>query len=152
MPNVTLGALIDAVGDTLFTATGMRRLESYDELTEGIQPADLPLLQVYLESIQPVATGSSTDRTTFRGGGRHKTFTIYADLHAKQRGPSIAEEMAAAIDMCGAIVDVLEQQNTKPYFGEDAIKSFSWDAVRSQFQYANLLTMGFRFTITLHVY
>jgi hypothetical protein len=149
---ITIGAINNALTTTLFTATGLRRRQSYSELTESLQPADLPLLQVYFESISCDPSGA-TDRTSFQAAIRHKVLTFHADVYGKQRGPSIGEEMEAAIDACNAIVDVLETQNTD-YFGlgTDNIRAFSWEANRAVFNYGKHNYIGFRFIIIVHVY
>jgi hypothetical protein len=152
MGSITIAAINDAIATTLYTATGMRRKQSYDELTESLQPADLPLLQVYFESITCDPSGA-TDRTTFQAGVRHKVLTFHADVYGKIRGSGIGEEMKAALDICDAIVDVLENQDTN-YFGLglDDVRAFSWEANRAAFNYGKHTYIGFRFIITVHVY
>ena len=158
--NITFNQIVDAVETTLSAATTLVRSQSYDELTEGIQPGDCPLLQVYWESASPVSSDSSTDRRSFGGGGgdentplRDKAIIIHADYYATARS-HIAEDMAAVVNGVDALTDVLETQNTLPYFGLAGIKSFQWQATRVTFVYGDPQTpySGARFVITLRVY
>lgn len=160
MANITLNQIVDAVETTLSTATTLVRSQSYDELTEGIQPADCPLLQVYWESLSPVSTDSGTDRRSFGGGGgientplRDKAIVIHADYYARPRS-HIAEDMQAVVDGADALIDVLETQDTTPFFGLEGIKSFQWQATRVTFVYGDPQTpySGARFVITLRVF
>lgn len=146
--SITLAQICDAITDTLDNAVTVKRGESYDELTEGIQ--DLPTLQVYPESgIQ--SAGSSTDRFTMRGGIRQTEFVINADYYARQRS-HIGEDMEALVDGIDAITDVLEGQDEKPYFGLSGIMAFSWRWDRVTFIYADIQYMGARFAITVRVF
>jgi len=160
MATVTLAAIIDAVEDTLGAATGITRSQSYDELTEGVHGADTPLLQVYAEANSPVALGGTTapaDRSSFGGGSdkprRIKNYTIHADLYAQQR-KRIAEDMAVLVDAIDAIETVLENQDTKNYFGLSGIQSFAWSWTRVTFIYGDpqLSYAGARFVLLITVY
>jgi len=151
MMPVTIGQICNAVGNTLFTAAGMVRLENYDQLTEGINAGDTPLLQVYWQSLV-MDPDDETDRFSFQGGIRQKLFTIYADVHSRQRG-HLAEDNQALTDNVDALLDVLEQQNVKPYFGLDEIQAFKVSsAVRAQFPYAGVTTMGARIILDILVF
>ena len=168
MPNVTIGQICDAIESTLSAAAGINRTESYDELTEGINNADCPLLQVYWESFAMDPSGT-TDRSSFGGKGgveatpiRQKPIVIHVDLYASRRN-HLAQNMEATIDATDALLDVFEQQNVKPYFGllddagDYAIKAWSLDdARRVVFQYGSgtgqVLYSGARFILTVHIY
>jgi hypothetical protein len=168
MANVTIGEICDAIESTLSAAVGINRTESYDELTEGINNADCPLLQVYWESFGMDPSGS-TDRSSFGGRGgvensplRQKPIVIHVDLYASRRN-HLAQNMKAVVDATDAILNVFEQQDVKPYFGllddggGDAIKAWSLDdARRVIFQYGDgagqVNYSGARFILTIHVY
>lgn len=155
MSSVTLASVLDAVAETLSAAVTLApsgstdaRTQSYDELTEGMP--DTPALQVYPESgTQDIA--GSTDRTAFRGGVRQTEFIIHADYYANQRA-NIGEDMAALVNGIDAIQDVLEQQDTRPYFGLEGIQAFRWNWRRVTFDYAGVAYVGARFVITVRVF
>lgn len=150
MGNVTLGEICDAIEATLGAATGIQTTQSYDELKESLNKADLPLLQVYWESFDMDPSGD-TDATTFQGVVRQKRIVYHADLLAATRGPGLGQEMAKAVDIADAILDVFEEQDTS-FFGLDGIKSWSVSAIRGKFPYAAIDYLGVQFVITVHVY
>ena len=159
MANITLNAIVDAVSDTLGTATTLNRSQSYDELTENIP--DWPLLQVYWESFSPVSTDSGTDRRTFGGLGgdedtplRDKEIIVHADYYARPRS-HIDEDMKAVVDGADALLDILETVDVTPFFGLDGIKAWSLQsATRSTFIYNDPQTpyAGVRFVIAIRVF
>ena len=150
MGTLTLAQICDAIESTLGAATGMKTAQSYDELTESVGSADTPLLQVYPDNGDCDASGS-TDRTTFQGGKRQKYVMIHADLFARQRS-HLAEDMEVTVDMIDALIDILEQQDTKPYFDQDGIKAFSWRWERVTFPDAGVDLAGARFYIAVWIY
>ncbi len=148
---VTIVQIINAVADTLSAATGLDYTQSYDELSEGMQ--DTPTLQVYFDSFV-MDSASRNDRTTFQGRVRQKSLTIFADLYARQRS-HIGEDMAEFVPLVDAILDVFEQQDTKPYFGLAGIKSFGpVNCQRVTFTYGDpsVNYIGARFTIPILVW
>jgi len=148
MTSVNITTIMDAIETTLAGASGLTYTASYDELREGIN--DVPLLQIWAERGEQDAS-YETDRTTFAGGVRQTTFTVNCDLFVKQR-VDIAEDMAAVYPLLDAIVDVLEQQDTKPYFGETGIQAFhwSWDVV--MWEYGGAELVGARLQIIVRVF
>lgn len=146
---ITIAQICDAVEETLTASTEIVRSESYDELTEGINSADTPLMQVYPERGGADQMGTS-DRTTFGGGIRVKTYTIHVDYYARQRS-HIGLDMAKLVDGIDAIEEILEQQNSLPFFGLAGIKSFQWTWERVQFVYAGAAFMGARFSLIIRV-
>jgi hypothetical protein len=151
MPIITLAQICDAIEDTLDAATTLKRSQSYDELTDGVQ--DTPLLQVYPESGFQSA-GSSTDRYTFGGGGdpvRQTECVIHADYYARQRA-HIGEDMKALVDGIDAMQNIFEAQDRKPYFGLAGIEAFAWRWDRVQFEYSGVLYMAARFVLTVRVF
>lgn len=150
---ITLGQICNAIETTLAAATGMNRTESYDEITEGINAGDCPLMQVYWESIVIDPSGD-TDRTSFSGAIRHKSIVIHVDIYASQRG-NITDDMKRVVDIVDAMLDVFEVQNTKPYFGLTGIQAWHLDsATRTLFSYAgtNIAFAGARFILTITVF
>ena len=150
--SVTLAEICDAVEDTLAAAITVIRSESYDELTEGVHAADVPLLQVYPEAGLQDA-GGRTDRYTFQAGARQTEFTLHADYFARQRS-HIGLDMKALVNGIDALQNVLEAQDKKPYFGLDGIRAFSWTWSRVVFAYGDpqLAYMGARFVLLVRVF
>ena len=148
---ITLGEICDAIESTLSAATGMNRTQSYDEITEGINAGDCPLMQVYWESLVMDPSGG-TDRTSFQGGIRQKQITIHVDIYASQRG-NIKDDMKRTVDIVDTVLDVFEVQNKKPYFSLDGIQAFKVDsATRTLFNYAGVDFAGARFILSIWVY
>jgi len=149
--SITLAQICNAIQATLSAATGLTYTQSYDDLTEGVQ--DMPMLQVYWDSLSqdPGALVKGTERTTFKGGTRQTEIVVLADLYARQRA-HIGEDMGALLPLIDAIQNVLEQQDTKPYFSLDGLKAFKWIAQRVIFEYGDKKFMGARFTITVRVF
>ena len=147
---VTYLQIADAIADTLAAAAGLgtARVQSLDELTEGMN--DTPTLQVYLEEFGQNATGN-VDRSTFKGGVRQTDILIHADLYATPRA-HLGQDMADAVALVEQLQAILEAQDTKPYFGLEGIKAFSWTARRVNFDYAGQLFLGFRFMIRVRVF
>ena len=150
MSTVTIRAINDAIATTLGTATGMKVTHSYDELKEGIGPGDMPLLQVYFESID-CDKDVETERTTFQGKVRTKTLTYHADIYCRTRS-HIGEDMAKTLEMTDEVVDIFETLDIKEYFDLEGIKAFDWRADRVVFNYADAQYMGVRFVITITVF
>lgn len=148
--SITLAQILDAIEATLAAAPTLARSMSYDELTEGIN--DTPLLQVYPDSGNQDPAGN-TDRTTFKAGVRQTVLTINCDYYAQQR-KHIGEDMAALVDGIDAMTNIFEAQDTKPYFGLDGIRAFSWSWQRVTFEYGdpNIGYVGARFTLTIRVF
>lgn len=152
MADITIAQICDAIETTLGAAASIETTESYDELSDGVQSADTPLLQVYWENTE-CADDSGTDRTSFQGGVRVKAFLFHADLLARQRA-HIADDMKKVTEVAEEIQDILEgpAQSTKPYLGLDGIKAFRWRAERVQITYAGAPFMGARFMIWIWVF
>jgi len=150
--SITIAQICDAIESTLGAATGITRSQSYDELTESIPTGDTPLLQVYPETVRANATGE-TDRSSFRGGVRQTEIVILADLYAQQRR-HMGEDMEALVDGIDAIIDVIEDQDTKSYFGLAGIQAFSWRGERVTFVYGDAQQpyVGMRFYFTLRIF
>jgi len=149
--SITLAQICDAIESTLGAATILKRSESYDELSDGLQ--DLPMLQVYWEATTQSPPGG-TDRHTFGGSGapvRQSWITIYADYYARQRA-HLAEDMKSLVDGADEIQTILEAQDQKPYFNLDGIQAFSWEANRVTFDYAGVMYIAARFIIQVRVF
>jgi len=156
MAVIELGEIIDAVEATISTATGLKRAQSYDELTEQIPRGDLPLIQVWAPRGRCDPSTGGTERITMGGGGnprRMKYVRVFADLYAKVRG-NIGEDMKKSVEMIDATMDVLEAQNTAPFFGlaVDHIKAFDWEWDWMVLDYAGVEYSGARFQLELKLF
>ena len=149
---ITLMQVCDAVADTLEHAAGMTRTQSYNELTEGINSGDLPLLQVYFESFLMDQQDGLTDRTSFQAAVRQVPFLIRADVFATQRG-NIGQDISRTTEIADDVLDILQGQDTKPYFGLVGIKAWNLhSAQRVTFEYADAKYPGIRFELMIWVY
>jgi len=151
---ISLAQICDAIETMLGAAVGMATSQSYDELKEGVIGRDCPLLQVYPASGSCDVSSTSTERTTFQAGVRQKEFEIRADLYASRRS-HLRQDMKAVTEMIEAIINVLETQNIKPYFGVGGtdIKAFRWRWERAVFKYEeDNQYMGARFSIVCRVF
>lgn len=148
--SISLTEICTAIDTTLSAATGLTYTQTFSGLSEGMQ--NLPVLQIYPESLRQDATTGS-DRTTFKAGVRQTEIIVNCDLYARQRR-DLGEDMAALIPLIDAIQDVLEQQDTKPYFGLVGIKSFAWSAQRVTFTYGEpqIYYVGARFSLVMRVF
>jgi len=148
--SITLAQICNAVATTFGAATGLTYTQSYNQLKEGVN--DTPTLQVYWENIGGDPSGNA-DRTTFKGIVRQADVQIYCDLYAAQRS-EVGENMAVLLPLVDAMIDVIEQQDTKAYFGLVGLKGFHWTAQRVVFQYTDTLRLyyGARFILTFKVF
>ena len=146
--SITITQIAEAIESTLSAATGLTYTQAPDELTEGMQ--NWPLLQVYWDESTQDPSGN-TDRTTFKAGVRQTVMTFFADLYVRPRS-HIGEDIGALLPLIDAIQDVMEQQNTRPYFGLEGIQAFSWSAKRVVFAYGGAEYIGARLTIEIRVF
>lgn len=146
--SVTVSELTRAVRDTLGAAASIVQAQAGRDITEAAP--DTPMMQVYLQRFQ-ISAGSQTDRTTFRGGRRHKLYALNVDVYVHPRS-TLGDEMALLETVLDELITILEAQDTKPYFGLDAIDAFKVNDIErvvienTTFQYS-----GYRFPIDLHV-
>ena len=137
--SITIEQMNSAIHDTLANnLTTVDYTQDYDDLTEGL--ANTPLVQVYWDALTTVSTGSSTDRRTFGGDSnkkpvRSKTFIFHVDLYCDPRAhlDSMFVQMLPIVD---EINNILEDQDQKPYFGLSGIQSYTFDATRTNIDYA----------------
>lgn len=141
---VTLRQINDGIKTTLSAATGMSVSHSYNQLKEGIPPGDMPLLQVYFETLdyEPV---------TYQGEVQQLVMLFHADVFCRQRS-KIGEDMGKVLEMADAVVDVLQTEKHPPFFNVHGVKDMRWRADRVTFDYAGALYAGIRFYITVYVF
>lgn len=149
---ITIGEICDAIESTVSAAAGVTRSQSYDELTEGLPAGDLPTLQVYWQALSPMDPEGQTDRYAYQGAVRMKRLIFHIDGYAAQRS-HLAQDNKAVVDLADAILDVLEEQDTKPYFGLAGIKAWQLEsATRGAYPYAQALYLGVKFVLVVWVY
>jgi hypothetical protein len=148
MPN-TITELCAAVKSTLDNSL-INYIQEPKDLTEGIQ--DQRVLQIYPES-GATDVFTNTDRRTFSAGVRQSEIIINCDYYLRQRA-HLGEEMADLLPGIDAIIERLEAQQTKPYFGLTWIKAFSWRWERTTFVYgdAQMPYIGARFILRFIVF
>ena len=145
--SITLAQICDAVETTL--APAITYTQSYNEIKEGM--ADQPTLMVYPQS-GTSAPPQATDRTTFQATVRQAEIEIYADLYATVRS-EIGEDLGILLPLIDAVIDEIEKQDTKPYFGLVGIKAWNiHSAQRVTFEYADAKYPGIRFELMMWIY
>lgn len=153
---LALTTINTGIKDTLEANSTLLTLVPYmqdiGDLTEGL--TNTPALQVYWQNLGQVSSGSSTDRHTFGGGSdpvRIKTFTFYIDVYLDPRA-HLDQLFVNMLTIVDAVNDVLEEQDIKPYFGVENIKSFTWSAERGVTTYAQIDYPTVRWTIEIVVF
>ena len=146
----TVSEINNGVTAALAVAVGLKYTQSFDQLTEGIQ--DTPVLRVYPTAGKTDIT-TGTDRTTFSGKVTQSQLSFHADLYATQRR-HLGEDMAKLIPLIDAIIDVIEAQKSKPFFGVTAIKAFGWSWNGIVFSYGRpeVHYAGARFVLNLRMF
>lgn len=144
MSTLTVEAICDAIAAELGTVAGVKRTQSFDQLTEGM--ATYQTLQVYPEEGEGVPM-----QATFRGGVKVSGITIYADLYGRQRS-SIGEDMAVLVPLLDGIIGALQAQPSSSPFGLEGARDLEYSWRRVIFEYGSASFIGIRFTIRLRVY
>lgn len=154
MTSVSIQTLLTSVRATLAEATtitgGLGVAHKPDQMKENI--VDTPTLQIYPVSGQTDPQGD-TDRTTFGAGVRRTTIVLWCDYYARQRS-HLGEDLDAVVDGMDAIINILEAQQVKPYFGNANIKAFAWGWEYVSFSYGEqeVKYSGVRFILTLTIF
>lgn len=120
--SITTAQMINALADTLATATGINAHQGYAELSEDVH--DFPMVRVWFVSMECDPFGM-TDRTTMQAVVRQYDFTFQANVVARQRSNS-EEDSQAVVDVTDAVIDKFDEQDLKPYFGLDGIQAFRY--------------------------
>lgn len=152
---ITLHQMLDAVENTLDDTVGLVRSFQFDQLPEGVNSGDMPLLLVHPRSMDAVdSLSGQTDRLTFGGGSgvRQEMYTVLADFYCRQRS-QLAEDMAATVAIIDAATNVLESNTYAcPFFNLEGIKNFQWSWEVILFEYATARYLGARFTLRLRTF
>lgn len=152
---ITLHQMLDAVENTLDDTVGLVRSFQFDQLPEGVNSGDCPLLLVHPRSLDLVdSLSGATDRLTFGGGTgvRQEMYTIFADFYCQQRS-HLGQNMAAVVAIIDAATNVLESNTYAcPFFNLEGIKNFQWGWEVMLFSYAEAQYLGVRFTLKLRTF
>lgn len=148
---LTYGAVAKAIANALTNATGVVRVEAYDELSEGIP--DTPMLQVYPDAAETDIESDGTGNATFGAGVRRTKINLFVDGYAKQRS-YLGEDIRAQIALIDAIDGVLSNQRRKPFFGLPGIQQFrwSWQRVTYPIGDGSVKYAGVQFLIEVYVF
>lgn len=145
-----------AIEETLATATGIKRHQDLDELSDNIAEVDLPLLQVVPQTW--ASSGfSQTHNHSFGGQGTNSQvfkpkqwvfdgFIYVSTLSKLKVGMNRLATIAAAI------TEVLDAQDKAPLFGSEAIQSFTYTAERGNINYSNVDYLAIRLVITAEIW
>lgn len=147
-----LATINTAIETTLATATGLKRSQDLDELSDNIPESDLPLLQV-VPATWEGASFTTTHLNSFAGAGtdsqafktRQWVFDAFIYVSTLSK---IKVGMARLAAIAAAITEILDAQDKAPLFGEEAIRSFTYTAERGNINYSNVDYLVIRYTIT----
>lgn len=154
----TIASINTAIEETLAAAAGLNRSQDMSEITDQIPDADMPLLQVYIDAWSGAAN-SGTHQNTFGGKGTNtvsvkaKEWVYIADIYVG-RLAIFGEKLALLATIASALQDILDAQQTAPFFGDDsgAIKSFQYNAERVTLEYSQVKYLAIRITLTLQLF
>ena len=148
MADCTKAQMCDAVETVLATATGIAVTQGYDEFTENIASADLPMLRVWPHHW---SVRGDQSQNTFGGGVRVTDVTLYVDVYIRNR-VHMGEDMKKLVEQSDAVDAVLDAQTGKHPFSLDGIEAYSWSAETVVFTWASASYTAARYTIELVVY
>jgi len=150
---ISVAAVLDAVEGTLGAAPSLRASCSYDELREGFESIDCPLLMIHPAGGDCRPPGA-TQQQTFGGGVQLTVLEVIADLYARERS-IMKEDMQVTVEMIDELITILQDQRRPPFFGitpANAIKAYTWNWRRITFITAGKKYMGARFRIWLRLF
>jgi hypothetical protein len=149
MAKPTRTQLCTAISDIVDDATGVFKVQDYNELSESIN--DDATVQVYWERDEEASENSETERITF-AGNTAQAHLFHIDVYARQRA-HIGEDMAALIPLVDAIDAKIHAQATvAPMWGYDRVQQFRWSWERVIFEYATVMHVGARCALKIEVY
>lgn len=141
---LTLKTICDAIAAEFGAVTELVRVQSPDDLTEGMH--DTPTLAVY-----PVSVTRNPDQFTLRQAVRRTQISVRADMFVCPRA-NVDEDIADVVDVTDAIIAELDTQKEPPYFHCAGIRSLNWRWELVTFKYAEADYSGGRFTLDMEVY
>jgi len=128
-------------------ATGVQRAYDYDEMPEAVSNDDTPALVVYFQALEEDPT-NQTASSTFRSVVRQRDWIFHVDVLAEQRN-HLAQNNKKMCEMADAIIDTLETQDSRPFFGVDGAQQFKFTAERVVINLGAVDFYGIRFIITV---
>lgn len=145
-----------AIETTLAAATGLKRHQDLDELSDNIAEVDMPLLQVVPASGSN-ANFSQTHNHSFGGQGtdsvvfkpKEWVFDVFVYVSTLSK---IKVGMNRLATIAAAITDILDTQDKAPLFGEEAIQSFTYSFERGNINYSNVDLLTIHWTITCQIW
>jgi len=143
-----ISGILGDLKDTFAESDYLEEVLKHSEIKESI--TDYPMLQIYVQHGEQDPTGTA-DRSTFGAQQRQTRLVIHMDYYAQPRS-HIGEDMERLVDGIDEISAIIEAQDKKPYFGSEAIKSFSWNWDRVEFVYGNNNYVGARFYLRVRIY
>lgn len=148
MTIITYSDISKSVASALTLATGVKRVEAHDEMSENVPVT--PMLQVYPESGETDTVGEN-DRAVFNAAIRRSQTVIHVDGFARQRS-YLGADIAAAVALVDAVDAVLIAQKATPFFGLADIQGFRWNWQRQNWKVNEIDYAGVKFIITLWIY
>lgn len=143
MAFITHASICDSIVSFLSAAPSLNRAQSFDELTEGMNTT--PTLQVYPQTWD-VDDRSGVHQTTFRGGVKRSSNVYFADIYARQRS-DLKTDITEQVGLMDEFDQLIQEQTSKPYFGNDNIAAYHVSGERVTFTYAEVQYVGIRYTI-----
>lgn len=145
-----------AIEETLAAATGIKRAQDLDELSDNIPESDLPLIQVVPASWSG-GTATQTHNHSFGGAGtdsevfkpKQWTFDVLVYVSTLSK---LKVGMNRLATIAAAITEVLDAQARAPLFGSEAIQSFTYSSERGSLNYSNVDFLGFRISIICEIW
>ena len=128
-------------------ATGVERAYDYDEMPEAVNNDDTPALVVYFQALEEDPT-NQTASSTFRSVVRQRDWVFHVDVLAAQRN-HLNENNKIMCEMADAIIDTLETQDSRPFFGVAGAQQFKFTAERVVINLGAVDFYGIRFIITV---
>ena len=128
-------------------ATGVERAYDYNEMPEAVNNADTPALVVYFQALEEDPT-NQTSGSSFSHKIRQRNWVFHVDVLAAQRN-HLNENNEVMCKMTDAIIDVLETQDRRPYFGVNGAEQFKFTAERVVINLGAVDFYGIRFIITV---
>ena len=128
-------------------ATGVERAYDYNEMPEAVNNADTPALVVYFQALEEDPT-NETSGSAFSHKIRQRNWIFHVDVLAEQRS-HLAENNKKMCEMADAIIDTLETQDRRPFFGVAGAQQFKFTAERVVINLGAVDFYGIRFIITV---
>jgi hypothetical protein len=145
---ITYAALCHAVADVFRNVEGIKRVEAFDEMQEGISV--YPMLHIIPESIEVDDANEKTDRASFDGSVKVTKLVVSLEGYARPRS-HLAADIKDQVALLDTIDGVLCEQ-TRLLYGLESIHAHRWTAETGVLTYGKTTCSGVIFKLTLTVY